>query len=283
MAWRDWLAFRVRLSVLAWVTALALAALFAPRAMAMTDQEWDEQAAKLHGNEPALEDLAKRWVAERPDSFWGLMLLGVVDCKLDNVQAGLDAFKRAAAVDPRNKAPWEKTAACLGAHKDFPGAIAAAQRETQVVPDDGEAWLDLGIQLYNLAMKRLVDLRIGILNQLDAETKQDFDDSASAVERAIKLGVNNPTWAWNLLGGNRYRAGEDVPAINAYMESLRYKPGDPYSLNGIALANGHLKSLCIRTQSRPGAPGYVIVTRYWTCDADTQALSERVDRLVGAR
>jgi tetratricopeptide (TPR) repeat protein len=282
MAWSDWLTARFRLPRLAWM-ALAMALLAPAAARALTNEEWEAQANRLVGNRPALESLAKRWVTEHPDSYYGLMILGEVQCHLDEVPAALDAFQRAATVEPHNKAPWEQRAACLGAHKDFPAAIAAAKHETAVAPDDGEAWLDLGVQLNNLAMKQMVDRNIGLMTMMDAETKQAFDDSAAAVEQAIHLGVRNPSWAWNLLGVDRYRAGEDIPAIKAFMESLHDKPGDPYSLNGIALANGHLKSLCTRTQTRPGAPGYQIITRYWTCDEQTHALSQQVDALITGR
>ncbi len=227
-----------------------------------------------------LQSYGQRWTQAEPKNPLAWATLADAECRLNQLDPAAEAFKKAAALAPGDSRPWEAMAGCYANGKQFEKAVYALQTAAKIAPNEGRVWLGFATQLNNLATQQQFAARALVGGALPTQTKQNFEDSAEAYKRALQLGAGDPTEVWTEIGSDYYYALDYIPAIHAYMGALQIDPHYSYALNGLALSNGALKSQCTRVTRRGATSDLDVITKTWTCDAQTTALVHQADGLV---
>lgn len=114
-------------------------------------------------------------------------------------------------------AEWLKKAKELLGKNDWPGLLNHSLRWTQAMPEDADAWYNLG----------------------EASVGQ-YPKAIEAYQQAIRI---NPEYAdaWNALGVVYYLSGQDPKAIEAYLQAIRINPERPVAWSNLGEAYHNLE------------------------------------------
>lgn len=231
-----------------------------------------DQAYAAHDYDGALQD-ARAWTRQSPSDALAWRSLGAIECTVDDVKAAEAAYRKWAALRPSDPQPYIQMGGCYGTHSLHGTAVNRLVIAAKLAPQSTDVWYRLGIEYQNKAMADLVQKNIGILNQMDQHIADEFASSTYSFKRLLALGGGgyNLNFIWNHIGTNYFRTNDYVNAINAYHKALRLDANDTYSRNGIIASVDAMENGCRRTTTRPGAPGYLVHTTYWTCNSATTA------------
>jgi len=141
--------------------------------------------------------LCRQALASEPDNLRALNLLGVLSIGKGRLQEAIVLFRRALRIEPRNIGCWTNLAVALNKSGDLTGAIEAATRRAELVPDDPAA-LDL----------------LGELN----ERASRFDEAVACFRSSFRLRPG----AASLMGIGRLllREGRAIEAMRWYDEVI---------------------------------------------------------------
>ena len=252
-------------------------------APAAAASDWLSGAAQYGGNQDwqGLQAYGQRWTEAEPKNPLAWATLGDAYCRLDQLNPSGEAFKKAAALAPRDSRPWEALSGCYANAKQFEKAVEASETAAKIAPNEGRVWLGLATQLTNLATQQQFAAHALVGGALPTQTRKNFEDSAEAYKRALQLNAGDPKVVWTQIGSDYYYALDYIPAMKAYMEALQIDPQYSYALNGLALSNGAIKTQCTRITGR-NATGYGldVAKKIWICDDPTTALVHQADSLV---
>lgn len=153
------------------------------------------------GAEPHLREAVRL----RPGSAEALNALGVALTQLGrpgDAEAALEAFRRAAAADPRDAAIRNNLGNALAARGDAPGALAEFREAARLAPDEAAGHRNAGLTLAEMGR---------------------FEEARAAFEEAVRLEPGDAATLGDL-ANVLAQLGRADEAIARYREALRLDP-----------------------------------------------------------
>ena len=158
-------------------------------------------ATLLELGDPEAGGLLTRLLASFPHESDGWSLLGETLQRAGKMEAALAAYGRAARANP-SVALSLRSGAVLESLGRLGEALDAYRAAMQMAPENGEAWLKLG-----LCLRRL----------------DEIASARTALEQAVKLSPGSSD-AWFVLGVTRQDQHEPPAAADAYRRALEIRP-----------------------------------------------------------
>ncbi len=130
---------------------------------------------------------------------------GVQMFNADKIEEAIEAFKKAAVIDPNRVETYRNLAVAYARAKRFEEAIGAFQKAIELDPNSPETLLNMGMVYYQM---------------------EKFKESAETLEKVLELQPDNVD-AITTLGLAYHMLGETDKAIAAYERALQKAPSNP--------------------------------------------------------
>lgn len=172
-----------------------------------------EMAGKLYaqGEFAAAERVCRQLIAARPDSSDAYNILGVTLARLDRVEEGVAALRRAIAINGQPASYHANLGEILRQDGRLDEALDAVEQAIRLQPDNPQALNNLGIVQYE---------------------RGQFDAAVASYRRALELRPGMAEALNNL--GNALRAiGETGAAMEAYRQALEQRAVYPEAHNNL--------------------------------------------------